>query len=343
MIEPVNIIIPAWNQVAYTRQCLQTLADHTPPDTYRLILVDNGSTDGTAELFDAMPGAEVIHFPENRGFAAAVNAGIHRARPGHVLLLNNDTLLPPGWLERLRIALEETPDAGMAGPVSNNVSGSQQIDTPPLASFEEMVAFAESRARAFAGRRRETARLVGFCLLIRDQVIRDVGLFDERYGIGNFEDDDYSLRVLRAGWRLIIAEDAFVFHYGGRTFAAMDPDAETYRQLLARNEALFMAKFRPQPQERLEEALRARRLAESAARLLAEGHLKQAIETGLEALRLWRADPLALEVLAGATEQLGDARRAALLRQQAEAARQALEASPTGFPDTEAEDHDGTG
>jgi len=328
MADPVNIIIPAWNQIAYSQQCIRTILDHTPPETYRLILVDNGSTDGTGAFFDAVPGAEVIHLPENRGFAAAVNEGIRRVTSGHVLLLNNDTLLPPGWLAQLRAVLDEMPDAGMAGPVSNHVSGSQQIETPPFTSLDDLTAFAEARAREYAGHRRETARLVGFCLLIRDQVIQEIGLFDEQYGIGNFEDDDYCIRVLRAGWRLIIAEDAFVFHYGGRTFAALSPNADDYRQLMARNEALFLAKFQPLPHERISEALHARRLAETAARHLNEGNLRQAIETGLAAIQCWRAEWRALDVLAQAMDQLGDTGRADQLRKQAEAARTFLERSP---------------
>lgn len=336
MADPVHIIIPAWNQAAFSRQCIQTLRDHTPPDTYRLILVDNGSTDDTAALFDSVPGAVVIHLPENRGFAAAVNEGIRRVPSGHVLLLNNDTLLPPGWLDRLRAVLDEMPDAGMTGPVSNRVSGPQQIETPSFTSFDDIAAFAEHRAGEYAGRRQETARLVGFCLLIRDQIIRDIGLFDEQYGIGNFEDDDYCIRALRAGWRLIIAEDTFVFHYGGQTFAALSPDSEDYRQLMARNEALFLSKFQPLPHERISEALQARRMAEMAAQHLSAGNLQKAIETALAALQCWRAEWLALDVLARAMDQLGDRGRADLLRKQAEAARafQTPSSSPLSGPDT---------
>ncbi len=341
MAQPVNIIIPAWNQVAYSRQCIQTLLANTPEGAYRLILVNNGSTDETPAFFDSVPNASVIHFPENRGFAAAVNAGMRLVESGHVLLLNNDTLLPPGWLERLQAPLDEMPDAGLVGPVSNTVSGSQQIETPPLTTWEEIISFAHARAAEYAGRRRETARLVGFCLLIRDRAFQDIGLFDERYGIGNYEDDDYCLRAIRAGWRLVIAEDAFVFHYGGRTFLALDPEMKSYRQLLDRNRSLFESKFQPSPHERLDEALRARRLAEAASQSLAGGNLKAAIKNGLDALNHWRFELLAWDVLAQAMEHLGEHERAALLRQQAQNACRAMENS--GPPSSsEGNSHDGT-
>src|SRR5262249_3380546 len=86
----------------------------------------------------------------------------------------------------------------------------------------------------------DTDRLVGFCLLIRRELIERIGLLDERFGVGCFEDDDYCLRALRAGYRAVIAGDAFVHHFGGRTFAASGVD---FNALMRRNEELFHAKW----------------------------------------------------------------------------------------------------
>jgi hypothetical protein len=209
---------------------------------HKLILVDNGSTDGVGEFFDSVPGAIAVHSPANRGFAGGANLGLVHAE-GHVLVLNSDTLVPAKWLSRLVAALESAPYIGMVGPMSNYVSGPQLIDGLSFTSMDEINAFADQLAENRRGCQIEVERLVGFCLLIRDVAFRDVGLFDESFGFGNFEDDDYCLRVRKAGYRLCIAEDCFVFHYGNRTFAAMDVVGERFIELLRANEARFKAKW----------------------------------------------------------------------------------------------------
>ncbi|MCX5758136.1 MAG: glycosyltransferase family 2 protein, partial [Candidatus Hydrogenedentes bacterium] len=193
MAKLVSIIIPAFNQLHYCRQCVESIVANTD-GPYRLILVDNGSTDGVREYFDSVSGAIALHAEQNLGFAGGVNLGLARAE-GHVLLLNSDTLVPPGWLGRLVNALESSDGIGMVGPLSNCVSGSQQLDGLSFTSTDEVHAFAGDLAQRNAGRLRDVARLVGFCLLIREEAFKAVGIFDESYGIGNFEDDDYCLRV----------------------------------------------------------------------------------------------------------------------------------------------------
>lgn len=283
MTTPVSIIIPAFNQIEYCRQCVNSVRAYTP-EPQRLILVDNGSTDGVGEFFDSFPGACVVHAGTNRGFAGGVNLGLARAE-GHVVLLNGDTLVPEGWLGRLQRALLPSDTVGMVGPMSNCVSGGQQIDGLTFTTPDEINAFARDLESRNYGRLRDTTRLVGFCLMIRDRVWREVGLLDEGYGIGNFEDDDYCLRVLQAGYRLCVAEDAFVFHYGGRTFPGMGVTDEKWRALIAENQRRFHEKWRIMPAERpdaVQESLRlnrqARRAAETSDLVGAVRLLKAAIE-----------------------------------------------------------------
>lgn len=275
----ISIVIPAYNQVEYCRQCIQSILIHTDRP-YRLILVDNGSTDGVPEYFDSVPGALVIHSERNMGFAGGVNLGIHRAE-GHILLLNSDTIVPQGWLGRLERALLYAPDIGMIGPMSNCVSGSQLIEGLEFTSIAEINAFSEDLAARNAGKLRDVARLVGFCLLIRDSVVKEVGLFDEAYGIGNFEDDDYCLRTLRAGYRLCVAEDCFVFHYGGRTFLSMGIVDDQWKTLMEQNERLFQEKWQARPEERSDALQHSRQINRKA---------REALEKGdrAEALRLYR-------------------------------------------------------
>ena len=275
MPELVSIIIPAFNQLDYCRQCVDTILANTR-QPYRLILVDNGSTDGVAEFFDSVPGAEVVHAGSNLGFAGGVNLGLARAE-GHVLLLNSDTLAPEGWLERLEGALEQADDIGLVGPMSNYVSGGQQIDDLEFDSMDDINAFARELAQRNRGKLREAARLVGFCLLIRDKAFKELGYFDESYGIGNFEDDDYCLRAIRAGYRLCIAEDAFVFHYGGRTFLGMGIADDKWRGLVEENEKRFFQKWNVAPEERCDAAQEAKRLNTQAKQAVEQGDLTQAV------------------------------------------------------------------
>ena len=260
---PVSIVIPAFNQLEYCRQCVTSILMNTTRP-HRLILVDNGSTDGVSQFFDEVPSATVIHLDSNRGFSGGVNAGIEAAE-GHVLLLNSDTIVPRGWLERLECALLREPDIGIVGPMSNQVSGAQCIPGLEFANMEEIDAYADRLALERAGQWQSTERLVGFCMLIREEAVRTVGRFDESFGIGNFEDDDYCLRSRRAGYRLCMAEDSFVFHYGGRTFAGMGILGDAWNHLMDRNQQRFFEKWAAtasvSPPESLQAAEVANRIA----------------------------------------------------------------------------------
>jgi GT2 family glycosyltransferase len=186
-----------------------------------------------------LPGVKLIANAQNLGFPAASNQGIRAATGRQILLLNNDTVVTTGWLAHLLRALHSAPEIGLAGPCSNYVSGEQQV----AASYDELEAldsFAWDWGKANAGMLTDTDRLVGFCLLIRREVVERIGLLDERFGMGSFEDDDYSRRALRAGYRAVIARDAFIHHFGGRTFVGAGVD---YFALLRTNRELYRKKW----------------------------------------------------------------------------------------------------
>lgn len=233
-----SIVIVAWNQLPYTKLCIESIQKYTDVP-YELVLVDNGSTDGTGDYFASLPNATVIKNPVNLGFAAGCNQGIKAARGDYVLLLNNDTVVSHNWLSNLINCLESSPDIGIVGPVSNYVSGVQLITTH-YRSLEEMHEFARQYNRPDPSRWFDTDRLVGFCMLIRRSVIDRIGLLDESFGLGTFEDDDYCLRARQAGFRLVCAGDTFVHHFGSKTFAGNNIDMA---QLLAENRAKFCRKW----------------------------------------------------------------------------------------------------
>ncbi len=237
IVPTLTIVIPVHNALAFTQQCVETIRRYTEIP-YRLVLVDNGSTDGTPDWADAV-SVECLTLPENRGFAAGCNAGIRGALSDYVILLNNDTILSPGWAERLLDHLDRGPAAGLVGPSTNYASSRQQIDAQ-YTGLDEYLRFAERIAREHKGQVEEVDRLVAVCLAARRRLFEEVGLLDERFGLGNYEDDDLCLRVRMAGYRLLWAKDVYLHHIGSQTFAAVQVD---YDNLLRRNREVLRRKW----------------------------------------------------------------------------------------------------
>jgi GT2 family glycosyltransferase/tetratricopeptide (TPR) repeat protein len=236
---PTSIVIVTHNELGYTRLCLESIREMTD-EPYELIVVDNGSTEGTVGALREMPDVRLIENRTNCGFPAAANQGIMQARGRQILLLNNDTVVTSGWLGRLLRGLHHDHRIGLAGPCSNCVSGPQQV-TADYEGLPELDGFAARWAATHDGIIEDTDRLVGFCLLIRREVVDVVGLLDEQFGLGCFEDDDYCLRAIEAGYRAVIVRDAYVHHFGGRTFLGSGID---FAALMAENERRFRAKWR---------------------------------------------------------------------------------------------------
>ena len=211
-----SIVIVTFNQLGFTKECIDSIHIRTD-EPIELILIDNGSTDGTPDYLQSIPRAKVILNSDNRGFAPAVNQGLQIATGQQLLLLNNDCVVTTGWLDGLLHALYDHDSTGLVGPVSNNVSGEQQIAVP-YRDMTSMDGFAwDCRANRSLT---ITDRLVGFCLLFRREVLDQIGLLDEQFEVGCFEDDDFCRRAKRAGFQSVIAQHVFVHHYGSATFKA---------------------------------------------------------------------------------------------------------------------------
>jgi O-antigen biosynthesis protein len=233
-----SIILVTHNQSAYTKACIESIRLRTD-EAYELIVVDNGSTDETLDSLRSMSGVVLIDNDTNRGFPAAANQGIASAKGDNILLLNNDTLVTTGWLRRMLAALHSCEDIGLVGPVSNRVSGEQQVEVG-YGHVNELDGFAWDWGRDHDEQRIETDRLVGFCLLFKRSVVDRIGLLDERFGVGNFEDDDFCRRARAAGFRMVIAMDSFVHHFGHVTFQG---SGANLGQILERNQRLYRQKW----------------------------------------------------------------------------------------------------
>jgi len=234
-----SIVILGFNEVEYTKLCIDSIFKYTNRP-FELVLVDNGSSDGTGEYFDSIPGAKVIKNKENLGFAKGCNQGIEASSGEYILLLNNDTIVTENWLDNMIACMESDPRIGLVGPMSNFVAGPQQIEVPYGDSIEEMYKFAQKFNHRDPSKYIEADILIGFCLLVNRSVVDIIGLLDERYGLGNFEDNDYCVRVKMAGFKLIRAEDTFIHHFGSRTFIGNSID---WRGLMDENSKVFNEKW----------------------------------------------------------------------------------------------------
>jgi GT2 family glycosyltransferase/glycosyltransferase involved in cell wall biosynthesis len=217
-----SIVILCFNGLAYTRQCLDSVERFTP-EPHEILIVDNGSTDGTPGFLRQYAAGHdsvtLIMNDRNMGYAAGNNQALRAARGEYVVLLNNDVVVTDGWLGRMIGHMEGHADTGMVGPLTNSVSGAQLLTGIPYGTdMDRMHAFAREIQGRNAGRTEHCMRLVGFCLLIRRQVLDIIGGLDEGYLTGNYEDDDLCLRSCIAGFRNIIARDVFVHHFGSMTF-----------------------------------------------------------------------------------------------------------------------------
>jgi len=239
-----SIIIPAHNNLHLTRLCVDSIFRHTTWPNYEIVIVDNASSDGTAdylhELAARYANVRCIFNERNAGFARAINQGIAAAGGDYLVFLNNDTIVARGWLTAMIRYLEAHPDVGMIGPATNLAGNEAKIDVD-YTTVEEMEAFAERYTREHAGEALEPRMLGFFCLVIPRRVLDQVGLLDERFGIGMFEDDDLSLRVRRAGYRLVCTDGAFVHHFHSATMRKFSE--QEYLQLFEANRAKFEQKW----------------------------------------------------------------------------------------------------
>jgi GT2 family glycosyltransferase len=240
----VSIVLVTRDNLVFTKLCLESVLANTDYPRFELIVVDNGSGLDLLSYLDQLkkrfPFVRVMRNETNRGFAAANNQGLAMATGDRFVLLNNDTIVPQGWLSRLIRHLDD-PQVGAVGPVTNRTGNEAQIETC-YRTYAEFERFAREYTRAHAGGRFEIPMLIMFCLAMRRETHERVGPLDELYHIGMFEDDDYAVRLRSQGYRLVCAEDVFVHHFGGASLGGLLP-SEQLQELLKANRDRFQHKW----------------------------------------------------------------------------------------------------
>ncbi len=237
---PCDVVIPVYRGLADTRACLASVLATIPAGT-RVIVVDDASPESAlARLLDGMAAEgriQLIRLPRNHGFPAAANAGLRAAARRDAILLNSDTLVPPGWFERLRAAAYAAADIGTVTPLSNDATilsypGGHGGDQARL--VEPAVQLDRLAARANKAELVEIPTAIGFCMYLRRDCLDAVGLLREDvFAQGYGEENDFCLRARHLGWRHMAATGLFVAHRGGASFGA------ARAQLLERNLAVL--------------------------------------------------------------------------------------------------------
>ncbi|NMM61281.1 glycosyltransferase [Clostridium sp. P21] len=234
-----SIIILTYNNFQYTKQCIESIRKFTEKNSYEIIVVDNNSTDKTIDWLKQQNDIRLISNENNLGFPKGCNQGIEISTGDSILLLNNDTIVTPNWLTNLNKALWSARKIGAVGAITNSCSYCQSIDVN-YDSIDEMIKFASKNNISDNSKWEERIRLVGFCMLIKKKVIDEIGTFDERFTPGNYEDDDYSYRILNAGYKLLLCKDTFIHHFGSVSFKK---GIYKYEDLLDTNSKKFEEKW----------------------------------------------------------------------------------------------------
>jgi len=235
-----SIIILTYNQLDCTKLCIESIRKFTPKGQYEIIVVDNNSTDGTIEYLKSQEDIRGVYNDYNAGFPKGCNQGIEIAKGESILLLNNDTIVTPNWLNNLDKALYSSEEIGVVGPISNSCSNGQSINVV-YQNIDEMIEFADLINIYYSTDKYELKQyLVGYCYLVKKSVIEKVGLLDERFSPGNFEDNDLSLRILLEGYKLLLCKNVFIHHFGSTSFRS---NMQNYINVYCSNKSKFDEKW----------------------------------------------------------------------------------------------------
>lgn len=228
---PVDIVIPTFGQEQFTVNCLQSIGRHTDKNDYRIVWVDNGSTEDSRKIvMDEIQNHNYlsIWMSSNTGFVKATNAGIQAGKSEYVLLQNNDTQVTAGWLDRMMEALNSDSQVMSVGPLTDTAGSwqgwqnvtkhnSQCRDIVDLSKFTD-TEVSEFLQNKFNKKYIPVQMVAFFCTLFKRKVFDEIGVLDEIFKIGFGDDDDYCHRMIKAGYKILFVPSAFVHHYHRTTF-----------------------------------------------------------------------------------------------------------------------------
>ncbi len=234
------IVVPVFNAPAQTARCLQSI-EQTVDANQPVVVIDDASDDPTVTpLLERLPAYWVlIRNSVNLGFVATANLGMVLAGTEDVILLNADTVVTTGWLAAIEACAASDERIASITPLTNNgeiASIPQSCQAGPMPEDPER--WAEACRRAGSPVYQEVPTAVGFCMFLRRACLDQIGLFDEAvFGRGYGEENDWCMRALKAGWRHVLCDQAYVAHEGNASFGPLGikPNGEAMDRLLARH------------------------------------------------------------------------------------------------------------
>ena len=219
-----DIIIPIFNKLDLTKDCLESIKNNTRSSSYSIILIDNGSEAETSKFLENFKNSNkntvLIHNQDNLGWIRAINQGIELSTSPYMCIMNNDTIVrTDDWISKLIEVSEIEPEIGLVNP---SFEVKKEISSP----------------RPFI----EIDFCRGYCILIKRPVIEKIGLLDEAYGPGYYDDDDYSMRAIQAGFKCVKTDNVLVEHLRDSTFSSIFGE-EKRLALHYKNKMLFYSKW----------------------------------------------------------------------------------------------------
>ncbi|MCW5944047.1 MAG: glycosyltransferase [Fimbriimonadaceae bacterium] len=234
----VSVVIPLYGGPDDIERCLDSLGSCRDL-LHEVIVVDDASPDDAASVVERYEFARLTRNEQNLGFGPTCNRGILESDGAVVLLLNSDAIVPRAGLVRLIQSLTSSGSIAAAGPLSNRV-GHHQLTPVSYTNLDNINLFAEDFAMRGEDDQ-DVDMLVGFCLAVKRSALDEVGLFDPRFGLGMFEDNDLCYRLRRAGYRLVISKNAFVHHAAHQSLERVQVNLVDHFEA---NEGLFLEKWK---------------------------------------------------------------------------------------------------
>jgi len=232
-----DVIVLTWNHKTVIKNFVESFfANTTVP--CRLIIIDNGSSDGTGEYLAGLKETDLIKLritlnSDNKGFVGGMNQGIEISDAPYVCLANDDLIFTKGWLEEILFIFEKNKNIGLLNPNSNNLGAHPNTN-------EGIDSFASGLREKFKGLFVEMPFCVGFCLFIRREVIEKAGVLSTEFAPFFFEDSDYSLKVLQAGYAIGVAKGSYVWH---KEHASINKLGKKKEEYFSRSREAFCKKW----------------------------------------------------------------------------------------------------
>ena len=244
LFEKVSIIIVTYNNLNLTKKCINSILERTAYPNYEIIIVDNASSDETSnyleELEKKYKNIKIKLNKKNFGFSGGNNQGIKMAKGKYYILLNNDTIVTRGWITGL-VKHFEDKKVGMVGSVTNSIGNEAEIEV----DYKDESGIDEFSLNYTTEHYNEIYKdievLAMYCVALKKEIVDEIGLLDENYEKGMFEDDDYSFALRKAGYKIICTEDVFIHHFWRASFKKINN--KEYKRIFEKNKKYYEEKW----------------------------------------------------------------------------------------------------